>query len=214
MIPPEVRILKPGFEGGVTDTQKLFVVAFDPGGKSGWFACRAQLDALISRGLRSVMLEHPDPDVFTWNAGLITGPEPWQAELMMALVRGTWMHGEGVFDQGPDSDLFVVIQERFQLRMLGDDDTLLSPVRLSAAFRQLAWRAPFPLLTSGTSDAMQIFTDVRLQAFNLWSGVRGPDGEHQRDATRHGALFLRKCATEKGFIEAMEARMPWMRSGG
>lgn len=208
MIPSQVRIIKPGFDGGVTDTQKLFIVSFDMGGDSGWFACRVQLDALLAGGLRSVTVRSPDPDVFAWSAGYLQGPEPWQAELAMALVRGTWMHGEGVFDQGPDSDLFVVILERFQLRQLGGDD-LLSPVRLNAAFTQLAWRAPFPIVYSAPSDAMKIFTDERLRAFNLWSGPAGALGEHQRDATRHAGLFLRKVASEPKFLDLIERKMPW-----
>lgn len=207
--PDEVRIIKPGFDGGVTDSQKLFVVSFDMGGTSGWMACRVQLDALLNGGLRSVSVRSPDPDVFAWTSGRFTGPEPWQAELCMALVRGTWMHGEGVFDQGPESDLFVVVLERFQQRMIAGDD-LLSPVRLNAAFVQLAWRAPFPIIMSGTSDAMRVFTDERLRNHNLWSGPPGPNGEHQRDATRHAALLLRKASSETGYLERLEMKMPWM----
>lgn len=213
MIPDQVRIIKPGFDGGVTDTQKLFLVSFDMGGTSGWFACRVRLDTLLAGGLRSVSVRSPDPDVFAWSSGYLQGPEPWQAELAMALVRGTWMHGEGEFELGQDSDLFVVVLERFQLRQMGGDD-LLSPVRLNAAFTQLAWRAPFPILYSGTSDAMRIFTDERLKAFNLWSGPAGDLGEHQRDATRHAGLLLKKAGSEGGFLEQLEKRMPWMQSGG
>lgn len=211
VIPEMIRVIKPELDGGVADTQKLFVVAFDPGVSTGWCVMRVQLDALAAVGLRGVALGHPDPDVFSWRAGYFRGPEPWQAELMMALCRGTWMHGEGQFSEGVDSDLFVVVMEKFQLRTLGEDETLLSPVRIPAAFRSLSWRAPFPVLWSAIPDAMKTFTDHRLRMFNLWSGPDGEVGEHQRDATRHAAMLVRKCI-EPAWLGALEGGMPWMSS--
>lgn len=209
VIPEMIRVIKPELDGGVADTQKLFVVAFDPGVSTGWCVMRVQLDALLRVGLKGVALGHPDPDVFSWRAGYFRGPEPWQAELMMALCRGTWMHGEGVFDQGSSSDLFVAVMEKFQLRTLGEDETLLSPVRIPAAFRAISWRAPFPVIWSAIPDAMKTFTDHRLNMFNLWSGQAGEVGEHQRDATRHAAMLVRKCI-EAPWLAMLEARMPWL----
>lgn len=211
MIPEQIRVIKPGFEGGVADTQKLFVVAFDPGEKTGWCVMRVQLDALLAGGLRGVALAHPDPDVFSWNAGYFQGPEPWQAELMLALVRGCWSFGDGEFEMGSDSDLFIVVIEQFKLRMISMDDNLLSPVRIPAAFGALNWRVgAWPVLWSPIPDAMKVMTDERLRSFNLWSGVAGRDGEHQRDATRHAALWVRKCAEEK-WLRVLEEKMSWMR---
>lgn len=211
MIPEQVRVLKPGLDGGVSDTQKLFVVAFDPGVTTGWCVMRVQVAALLREGLRGVALAHPDPELFAWNTGYFRGPEPWQAELMMALCRGTWMHGEGEFRLGPESDLFAVAIEQFRLREMGDDETLLAPVRIPAAFRALSWRAPFPVVWSGIPDAMKTFTDHRLRALNLWSGVVGQLGEHQRDATRHAAMLVRRCLEEK-WLRSLESKMPWLVS--
>lgn len=208
--PPAVRVLKPGLDAPLTDTARLFVVAFDPGVRTGWCVMRVSLAALRAGGLRGVALANPDPSVFAWAAGYIQGPEPWQAELMMALCRGTWMHGFGEFKLGPESDLFVCAIEKFQLRVMADDAELLSPVRVPAAFGALAWRAPFPMLWSPIPDAMRVFTDARLRAFNLWSGPAGLIGEHQRDATRHAALLVRKCV-EPEWLEALEKRMPWLQ---
>lgn len=209
MIPEMVRSIKPGLAAPLTDAQRLFVVAFDPGWTTGWFVARVDLDSLLSVGLRGVALRSPNPDVFAWNAGSFTGPEAWQAELMMALVRGTWLHGFGEFKLGTDSDLFVVVGEGFKARMIGDDESVLSPVRLQAAFRQLSWRAPFPYVLANINDAMQTFTDHRLKMFNLWSGKAGKDGEHQRDATRYGSLIVRSCAQAERLAE-LEAKMPWL----
>jgi hypothetical protein len=210
MIPPELRVLKPGLPAPMDDVQRLFVVAFDPGGTTGWFVCRVALDRLAAGGLRGVAVRSPDPDVWCWSAGRFLGPEPWQAEQMMALVRGTWMHGFGQFDLGPDSDLFVVVGEGWKQHMMGDDETILAPVRLQAAFRQLSWRAPFPFVLANINDAMSTFTDHRLQMYNLWSGPPGKEGEHQRDATRYGALIVRSCCVG-GTLANLERRMPWLR---
>jgi len=210
VIPEQIRVIKPELAAPLTDAQRLFVVAFDEGVSTGWFVARVELNALAAGGLRGVAVRSPDPSVFAWSAGCLTGPEPWQAELMMALVRGTWMHGFGEFDLGRESDLFVVVGEMWKQREMGDDETILSPVRIQSMFRALSWRAPFPFVRANIVDAMKVFTDERLRAFNLWSGVKGKDGEHQRDATRYGGLVIRACA-QRGRLEELESKMPWMK---
>lgn len=210
MIPEQVRVLKPELPAPLTDVQRLFVVAFDEGVTTGWFVCRVEVAALLAGGLRGVAVgRHIDPSVWCWSAGYFQGPEPWQAELMMALVRGTWMHGFGEFGLGKDSDLFVVVGEGWKQREMGDDATILAPVRVQAMFRALSWRAPFPFVLANITDAMHVFTNARLRAFNLWSGPDGKLGEHQRDATRYGALVLRSLASE-GRLAEIESRMPWL----
>lgn len=206
---PEVRVLKPGIPLGCDDRRKLFVVWFDPGETTGWCVFRMDLDRLLQKGFREVAFSYGDPSVFAWAAGSFTGPESYQAELMMALCRGTWMYGEGVFDCGPESDWFVVGLESFTLWAFSSDPSLLSPPRVSAAFDVLSWRAPFPRLWQGPRDAGDVTTDARLKALNLWSGVAGKDGEHQRDATKHAILQARK------FVEPEHRRrvlplMPWL----
>lgn len=210
MIPELIRRLKPELPGGAGDTQKLFIVAFDPGVRTGWCVMRIQVDALLEVGLRGVCLDAGgDPDVFAWNAGYVQGPDPWQAELMMALTRGTWVY-EGVWDQGPESDYFVVFTEQFRLRILSSDTDLVSPIRVSSCYEMLAWRAPFPRVEWGPSDAMSVFPDSRLRSLNLYSGPVSKIGEHQRDATRHAGLLARKFC-ETGFRKDLLGRMPWLR---
>lgn len=208
--PEVVRTIKPGLEAPLTDEQRLFVVAFDEGVSTGWFVARVSLDALVSGGLRGAALGAADPSRWAWNAGRFTGPEPWQAELMMALVRGTWMYGDGEFDQGRDSDLFIVVGEGWRQRLMGDDATVLAPVRIQSMFRMLSWRAPFPFVLANISDAMNVFTDHRLRMYNLWSGPEGAVGEHQRDATRYGALVMRGLSVERE-LRAIESKMPWLQ---
>jgi len=206
----EVRVFKPGLDGGSGDGLKIFLVGFDPGVTTGWCAMRIQLDSLLSLGFGGVASAHPDPELFSWAAGYFSGPEPYQCELMMALLRGTWLHGEGVFDAGPDSDRFVVAIEGFNLRVLSSDTDLLSPERIWGGFRQLAWRTLRPpLVTQLPVDAMRVFTDARLKAMNLWSGPPGKIGDHQRDATRHAGLLARSACDPRWLI-SMEERMPWL----
>lgn len=208
--PDLVRVFKPGLDGGSDDGQKLFVVAFDPGGKTGWCVMRINYAALLAGGLSGVALSHPDPEVFSFRAGFFEGPEPYQAEMMMALLRGTWMHGEGVWDAGEDSDLFVCVVESFYLRMMGGEE-LLSPVRISAMFSQLAWRSLFlPVVPQSPSDAFRTITDKVLLRLNLWTGPEGKVGEHQRDATKHAALMARRMCDVR-YASALGARMPWFR---
>jgi hypothetical protein len=211
MIPEQIRTIKPELPAPVTDVQRLFVVAFDEGVTTGWFVGRVAVDALLAGGLRGVTTGRgADPSVWAWASGRFRGPEPWQAELMMALVRGAWMYGDGEFEQGSESDLFIVVGEGWKQREMGDDATILAPIRIQSMFRALSWRAPFPFVRASITDAMQVFTDHRLRMFNLWSGVDGKDGEHQRDATRYGALVLRSLASEKALSE-IEKKMPWLR---
>jgi hypothetical protein len=211
MIPEQIRTIKPELPAPVTDVQRLFVVAFDEGVTTGWFVGRVAVDALLAGGLRGVTTGRgADPSVWAWTSGRFRGPEPWQAELMMALVRGAWMYGDGEFEQGSESDLFIVVGEGWKQREMGDDATILAPIRIQSMFRALSWRAPFPFVRANITDAMQVFTDHRLRMFNLWSGVDGKDGEHQRDATRYGALVLRSLASEKSLSE-IEKKMPWLR---
>lgn len=211
VIPEERRVIKPELPAPLVDAQRLFVVAFDPGWRTGWFVARVEVEALLAGGLRGAAVGGgEDPGRWCWRAGYFRGPEPWQAEMMMALVRGTWMYGWGEFDLGSESDLFVVVGEGWRQRIMGDDESILAPVRLQAAFRQLSWRAPFPWVLANISDAMRVFTDHRLRMHNLWSGPDGADGEHQRDATRYGALVLRSLSVANELAE-MEKRMPWMK---
>lgn len=210
MIPEEVRVLKPGLENGSGLGRKLFLAWFDPGGRTGWCVMRINLAVLQSGGLRAVCLAHPDPEIFSFAAGYFSGPEPYQAELMLALLRGTWLHGEGIWDAGDESDLFIAGIEKFNLRQLGGDE-LLSPVRVPAAFHAISWRSLFiPVLWQTSSDAFNTVDDGLLRRLNLWTGPAGKNGEHQRDATKHAATCARK-AMDPRWIEEISKKMKWLR---
>lgn len=205
---PVVRVLDPGLKPDAGDERKVFVVGFDPGGTTGWCVMRINLRVLAAEGLRGVAMANPDPAIFSMETGVFTGPEPYHAEMMAALLRGTWMHSEGIFDAGPESDLFICSIESFSLReVFTSDPDLLSPVRVTAAFHSLTWRSlTVPVVSHSPSDAKRTFTDHRLKMLNLWT-----DGEeHPRDATRQAALAARKVVDSQ-WIARLSARMSWLR---
>lgn len=209
--PELVRVLKPGLDGGAGDQRKLFVVAFDPGVKTGWCVMRCDLETLRSSGFRTLALAHPDPEMFAWRAGFFAGPEPYQAEQMMALLRGTYMYGEGVFNVGEESDLFVGVIESFSLRLLSSDESLLSSPRVAAAFTALAYRVlPVPVVMQTPSEALATIDDHRLRMLNLWSGPDGKDGEHQRDATKHCIVLARKVI-DPLYLSSLSSQMSWLK---
>lgn len=209
--PELVRVLMPGLDGGAGDARKLFVVAFDPGVTTGWCVMRCDLEMLRTAGFRALCLGHPDPEMFSWKSDYFEGPEPYQAELMMALLRGTYMHGEGVFDAGPESDLFVGVIESFTLREFSQDSSLLSSPRVSAAFLALAYRVlTVPVVRQTPSEALATIDDHRLRMLNLWSGPDGKLGEHQRDATKHAAVLARKVL-DPMYLASLTAQMDWLR---
>jgi len=184
----------------------LMVLGFDPGVATGWAAVRCDWAMLCRDGFRAVALG--GPDVFGWASGELSGPEPYQAQVMMSLARGVWAAGE--WTSAEDSDLFVVAVEDFLLREFSTDRSLLSPVRVTACFHSLSWKAPFPVVLPSARDAQKVMPDERLRSLNLYTP--GPD--HQRDALRHAVLVARKMASEPGWREAVMTRMPWLHPPG
>lgn len=198
--PPEAPRVLPQQWPAPGEARVLYVLALDPGTTSGWAALRIDYDRLIREGFRAVMLGGG----VEWRAGELKGPEPFQAELFVALARGVWQEGE--FAAGCDSDLFVVTIEDFILDMFSRDRELLSPVRLTAQVQALTWRTlPAPVVQFSANDAKHTVGDDQLRAFNLW--VRGPD--HVRDALRHAVLTARRMVETK-WRAVQVARMGWL----
>lgn len=149
------------------------VIAFDPGGTTGW----------------SVFLVHPealsDPDtsvlmnVHHWEHGQLTGRETHVAAEMLALAMA-WPHA-------------VLVIEDFILRTQSKSRDVLSPVRLTFGLEfGLAMREdPRRLFTQSARDAKSTCTDDRLKEWGYYKREGGE--EHARDADRHSLLFLRRA---------------------
>lgn len=158
------------------------VVAYDPGGTTGWSVFAVHPDALSCVDV-SVLenVEH-------WAHGQFSGGENAQADEMVALALA-W----------PDAALVV---EDFILRTANRSRDVLSPVRLRAKFEyglHLA-RDPRRLYTQSASDAKSTCTDDRLKAWKFYEREGGL--EHARDADRHALLFLRRAKERSGLRAA------------
>lgn len=199
-------VLPTGLEAVTRDVRRLYVVGFDPGQATGWAVLRMDLDKLCGDGFTALALGGTDPDRFAWRAGEFRGSENHIVDMMMALVRGVWMEGD--FGAGPDSDVVVLAVEDFILQMLSMERSLLSPVRITAAFGYAGRTLPMPRLFHSASDAKKVVTDERLRRWNLWSV--GPD--HPRDATRHAVVVARKFV-EPAWRERMLAACGWLAEG-
>ena len=194
--------------GEVTrDVQRLYVVGYDPGVTTGWAVLRLDFEKLLGLGFAGLALASGgsrDPDLLGWDCGTFTGSENGQADLMVGLLRGVW--ADGVFDEGPESDVVAVSSEDFILRMLSADRDLLAPVRVLAKFDYAARSVPLPRTRASASDAKRVVTDERLRVMNLFA----PGAEHLRDATRQAVLLARKMC-EPEFRRRWLAACSWLR---
>lgn len=185
--------------GAVGGGVQLYVPGFDPGGKSGWAVLRCPLVELRSEGFAALALAGG----VTWRAGELRGPEPFQAECILAILRAVYW--EGGWFSGPLSDRCVVAWERFTLRLLSSDSDLLSPVRITAMTEALSWRGLlFPVVQHQPVDAMKVVTDERLRRWGFWH-----PSEHARDALRHAILVAKKM-TDPTWWGVVEGRMRWL----
>lgn len=151
------------------------VLAFDPGGRTGWGVIQVHSEALASQEF-SIL-----DNVAYWAADEYWGDEDAQVDEMMELAK-VW----------PDAR---IVMEDFILRQFSRDRALLSPVRITAAFRH-ALRAEAPTRASRIVFQMEALalpsiTDERMAGTDMWRSTRGKP--HARDALRHGLTWLRRA---------------------
>lgn len=156
------------------------VLAFDPGGTTGWAVmCVKPKDLVSEKPLRRRLLQH-------YAAGQILGSEMTQVDQVVELV-----------DVWPEA---AVVAESFvqRIRNTGlETDVAYSPVRINAVLKWwLATEDRF-LFKQSPNDAKNSWTDERLAEVKL-----DPDGghanRHARDGVRHAALFLSRARQQKG----------------
>lgn len=161
------------------------VIAFDPGGTTGW-AQMSFWDDCFGPGEKLL------PWLHSWSCGQFVGDEDDQVDQMIALVQG-W----------PD-DTDVVIED-FILRAYRRGRELLAPVRITAAFKhELRWlgrprrgrgreggsRNPRLPILQQPSLAMTCITDDRLKKIGMYPPTVGQP--HARDAVRHCLTWARR----------------------
>lgn len=155
------------------------VVAFDPGGITGWSVMTVHPDALT------------DPDVpildnlLHWEQGQVEGAELSQVDNVVEMLD-LW-------------DGAAPVMEDFHTRTLAAE---LSPVRIASTVEWALSRLfdpARPMFRQMPSMVMGPANDDRLKR---WGFYRADGQEHARDATRHAIVFLRRVKKAKALRAA------------
>jgi hypothetical protein len=164
----------------------LTVVAFDPGGTTGWSVMDTRLMNLSSS--RSIA-----ESVQGWWHGQIPCNEGGDSEkrgisAMETLVEQQWAR--------PGVSAVAVVMEGFDLRTARRDRETLSPIRIIAGLEQLLWETGQKIWFQQPSDKPTC-NDNRLRNWHFYAA----DGqEHARDADRHALFFLRRLQAKKALL--------------
>lgn len=160
-------------------TQAATVLAVDPGGVTGWALFCFDPKAMVDDEVKLLS------SIGFWACGEYAGDECSQVDRLESLARA-W----------PNADVVV---EDFILRQFRMDRTLLAPVRITAAFKQVL-RATAELTDASTPNrsfylqqpnlAMSTVTDDRLKRSGFYAATAGKP--HARDAVRHALTFARR----------------------
>lgn len=162
----------------------LAIMAFDPGGTTGWCATLFRLGHLAllrEQGLRAFFAS----EALTLTSGQLTGSETSQALAARGLIRAGVAEGR--------ADYIILLYESFILRQMRKDRDLLSPVRVTAKLEminELEWG--FPELYQQPSLAKSSMPNARLRALKLYR----PGKPHANDAIRHNVTLIRRLATK------------------
>lgn len=156
------------------------VLAYDPGGTTGWAVLCLKPAALLSdKPINRRMLTH-------FASGQIVGSEHEQVDQLVELV-----------DIWPKA---AVIGESFvqRIRNTGlETDVAYSPVRINAIVKWWLATEDRYLYKQTPEQAKSKMTDERLEERKL-----SPDGghasRHARDGVRHAVLFLERARQQKG----------------
>lgn len=158
------------------------VLAFDPGGTTGWAVlCIKPKDLISDKPITKRLLTH-------YAAGQIVGGEMTQVDQAVELI-----------DVWPNA---AVVSESFQQRIRNtglETDPAYSPVRINATVKW--WLATedryhFKQTAKMAKDA---WTDERLEESKMIvPAVEGYSNRHARDGLRHGMLFLHRARAQKG----------------
>lgn len=167
----------------------LAIMAFDPGGTTGWCSSIFRLGHLAllrERGLGAFLAS----EALSLNSGQLTGSETSQAFAAQDLIQA------GV--DGGRADYIVILIEDFILRQQRKDRDLLSPVRVTAhleLLNRIYW--DFPVLKQQPSLAKSSLPNARLKKYKLYR----PAMPHANDAIRHNVTLIRRFANKPKWME-------------
>lgn len=155
------------------------VIAYDPGGVTGWALFSVHPDAVADPSLKILN----NVEYARW--GQFTGTEFDQVDQMLDLA-----------DAWPGA---AIVTEDFILRQFNASRALLSPVRLNAAFRYCLGRDRRVYLQQ-PSLAKTTITDERLRVMGYWDNTKGE--VHARDAIRHNFTFWKRVKEDRKLLAA------------
>lgn len=163
------------YDGSTADP---VLIAYDPGGVTGWALLQVAADALSDP--ECLIMQN----VVHFACGQFIGTEFEQVDQMVALA-----------EQWPGAGL---VCEDFVLRQFDKGREMLSPVRITSAFRYTMSHAPSyvdgqvgrMVRVQQPALAMTTITDDRLKAMRYYERTAG--APHARDATRHVITFARR----------------------
>lgn len=162
---------------------KIRVVAFDPGGTTGWSIMETTLGALDDNTV-------PVHEILTgwWHGQIVCNDEKIDNYEQVAIDA----MAELITAQAAADD-FAVVMESYQIRSKRTDAETISPIRFIAGVEQYVWDMCRYMAKQGPSEKTGV-TDERLETWGLY--LR--DGQqHARDADRHALLFLKKLRAKK-----------------
>ena len=161
------------------------ILAFDPGGTTGWSLCVLP----TQWGTQSIFTMPQDVILRSkvhWYHGQIDCilSEDHGVHHMIRLIE-EWPHA-------------AIVVEDFILRPHNHETSrdLLSPVRITAKIEHHLWRNNRKMWLQTPAQAKTVSSDDRLKAWGVYTKEGGL--QHARDADRHVILFLRRCMGVKG----------------
>lgn len=163
---------------------KIRVVAFDPGGTTGWSIMETTLGALDDNTV-------PVHEILTgwWHGQIVCNDEKIDNYEQVAVDA----IAELICVQRVEADDYAVVVESYQIRSKRTDKETISPIRFIAGIEQEVWNM-YRYLAKQTPSEKTGVTDDRLETWGLY--LR--DGQqHARDADRHALLFLKKLRAKK-----------------
>ena len=189
------------------DLPKTFVViAFDPGGTTGWSLMEVHPTVFTRRDkiLDNLLIhQHGEVDCgskrgnlgLSGHDGISTSGEAAGTNALIRLCKA-WPGAAIVIED------FILLQER-------KDRDLLSPVRITAAISYSLWLQGREYTVQSPAMAKTVATDARLKDWGLYDRHGGLG--HARDADRHAITFLRRAV---GSADLRQRAWPHLFSPG
>lgn len=155
---------------------ELHVIAFDPGGRTGW--AHFVVDVRAFSHPREYVLKN----LLEWRTGEFEGTEHDQVRACLDLIRAS-RYSDGRMDAR-----YEILTEDFELTQLLGGKDLLIPVRMNAILEyQLVGNFHLPLLYQNRSMRTSV-TRPRLKLWGIWP-MKGKDSFA---AVQHGLTYLKR----------------------